>query len=221
MQLSDDAIARIKEEMSRNNINQKSLSVDTGIHPSNLSSYLSGKKPISSKTLDRIGRVLNVSPRWILYGDETFIHYQNACRENIYHRLQAAITDKNLSDDQLVLMYSVLGLTKEQTTSLINLVKSLYRNEYYLHSVDYAYTLAERQALKEQQAEIEKIYPPMSKEEEQKWVNEQYRLYSSAEDEKAWEERTIAEWGSIENYLKCIDATPSERAKMYLDPPIF
>ena len=100
------------------------------------------KKNISKRTVDRIAAELTVDPRWILYGDEAFINHQQKVREYMYGKLEEALNEKTLTDDQLVFMSAILSMPEEQVEVITKSFKILNRSDWEMNSVDLAYKLA-------------------------------------------------------------------------------
>lgn len=59
-------VSRINEALSRNEMSKAELSRRTGISPSSLSEYLSGKYEPKQDKIYLISRALNVDPVWLL-----------------------------------------------------------------------------------------------------------------------------------------------------------
>ena len=66
----DDFIARLKRTRQRRGYTKGDFSVAVGVHWRSVQDWESGIGLPRIDTLERIGRVLNVSLDWLVYGDE-------------------------------------------------------------------------------------------------------------------------------------------------------
>ena len=144
MQLSEEAIARIKETMMSRGMRQNGLSKETNIYMSNLSAYLSGKKPISKRTLQKITSCLDVDTGWILFGDQAIFRYREQIRNQMLNAIESAINERRLSDDQLLLMISITELSDDQIKSITKFYQSFSKQAAAFYSTDIPYRLAEQ-----------------------------------------------------------------------------
>lgn len=71
-------VQRVKQAMSEQGISQSELVKLTGISRSGISQYLSGKNIPRQKALTAIADALNVSPEWLVEGDNKKITVQQA-----------------------------------------------------------------------------------------------------------------------------------------------
>lgn len=145
MQLSEEAITRIKGIMKSRGIRHIDISKETNIDKSDLSSYLSGKRPISKKTLQKIASCLDVDAGWILFGDEALFRYREQVRTQMLNEIESAINERRLSDDQLKLMISITELSDDQIKSITNSFQNISKLAASFHSTDdIPYQLAEQ-----------------------------------------------------------------------------
>lgn len=73
---------RLRELLHQKNIKQKELSQMTGISEANICHYISGKYPPKQENVEKMAKILNVSPiylqGWEDYIDETLDHIVNS-----------------------------------------------------------------------------------------------------------------------------------------------
>ena len=119
--LSLDTIERIRRELKRRKMTQKTLADQANLSPNNLSAVLHQKAPASYKYVDKIAAVLEVNTLWLLYGTESPKLYRNRMKKQILGEISEIIREKGITTLQLLLISAILR-TEDST------LKSIYEN---------------------------------------------------------------------------------------------
>lgn len=96
--MNSKLIQRLKNVMSKKEISPAELSRRSGITPSSISDYLTGKYEPKQDKIDLIARALNISPAWLMGYDSEYSTRKKGTRIPVLGRVAAGIPIEAIED---------------------------------------------------------------------------------------------------------------------------